>query len=99
VLPAPNPDVVFAPLEGGAVLLLRSDGTYFGLNTVGARIWEMLTPGLESIDSICSELHRQYKDVDPAVLRSDVSELLVELATLGLVGFPGWSTEAQLTAQ
>lgn len=99
VLPAPNPDVVFAPLEGGAVLFMRPDGVYFGLNTVGTRIWEMLGLGFESVDSLCAELHRQYEDADPGVVANDVRELLDELAALGLVTVADWPTQPQLTDQ
>ena len=87
MLPTTSPDVIFAPLEGGAVLFAKSDGTYYGLNVVGARVWEMLSPDFESIDAICGALHRQYREVNLGELRNDVRELLDELAALGLVTF------------
>ena len=85
MLPTASPDVVFAPLEGGAVLFDKSDGTYYGLNVVGARVWELLSPGIESVDAICGTLQAQYRDADPGELRNDVRELLDELASFGLV--------------
>jgi hypothetical protein len=77
--------VIFAALEGGAVLFDRSDGTYYGLNDVGARVWEMLSPGYESVDAMCGALQVQYRDVDPGELRNDVRELLDVLTSFGLV--------------
>src|SRR5262245_29145695 len=96
VLPAPNPDVVFAPLDGGAVLLHRAEDVYFGLNPVAARIWEMLSLGSQSLDSICGELQLMYKEVEPAVLRSDVRELLEELTELKLVAVADWPGHLEL---
>jgi hypothetical protein len=88
MLPTASPDVVFAPLEGGAVLFDKSAGTYYGLNVVGARVWEMLSPDFGSVDAICGALQVQYRDVDPGELRNDVRELLDELAAFGLVVEP-----------
>ena len=85
MIPTASPAVIFAPLEGGAVLFDKSDGTYYGLNVVGARVWEMLSPGSESVDAICGALEVQYRDADPGELRNDVRELLDELTLFGLV--------------
>ena len=85
MLPTPNPDVVFAALEGGAVLFSKRDETYYGLNASGARVWEMLPPAFETLDSLCAELQSHYRDVGSDVLRGDVRELLDELSLMGLV--------------
>lgn len=85
MLPLPNPQVIYRPLSEGAVLFATADEVYFGLNTVGARVWESLPPAHDTLEALCTALEREYPDVAPEVLRSDVLELLSELAAQKLV--------------
>ena len=85
MLPSADPAVIFKPLAEGAVLFSTKDEVYYGLNSVGMRIWQLLPPVHSSLDDLCAALRVDYPQVDPAVLRSDVVELLGELASLGLV--------------
>ena len=84
-LPAPNPDVIFRSLADGGVLFSTSEEVYFGLNEVGSRVWELLPPARQTLDELCAELQAEYPDVEPAVLRADVEELLGEMQGFGLV--------------
>lgn len=85
MLPIQNPDVIYRTLAEGAVLFSTRDEVYFGLNEVGARVWELLPPARSTIGEVCAELARYYPDVDPHTIREDVMELLAELAEHGLV--------------
>ncbi len=85
MLPAADPNVIFKPLAEGAVLFSMKDEVYYGLNPVGMRIWQLLPPVHASLDDLCTSLQADYPQVDPAVLRSDVVELLAELTSLGLL--------------
>lgn len=85
MLPVANPKVIYKALSEGAVLLSTTDEVYFGLNEVGARVWEHLPPVLDTLDELCAEIGAAYPDTDPATIRADVSELLSELAEYGLV--------------
>ncbi|HJU88924.1 MAG TPA: PqqD family protein [Gemmatimonadaceae bacterium] len=85
MLPVANPRVIYRSLPDGAVLFSTVDEVYFGLNTVAARVWELLPPATRSLDELLSILERQYPEVRPEVLRSDVLDLLAELAGYGLV--------------
>jgi hypothetical protein len=79
----PSPDVVWRDLEGEAVLLDLASGTYFGLNDVGTRIWQLLSAG-EPVNRIAEVLTGEY-DVSSDDARRDVEALLAELRARKLV--------------
>lgn len=83
-LPRPNPSVLFQPVEDGAVLLDPVQEIYFGTNSVGARIWQLL-PTCATIEELCSALGAAYPDVDSSILREDAIELLEALLAERLV--------------
>lgn len=85
MLPTHHPDVVCMPVADGAVLLHTGQEVYFGLNTVGVHIWELLRPDVADLESLCTELGTRYPQVDAAELRGDVAELLEALERDGLV--------------
>jgi hypothetical protein len=78
-----NQSVVCAELEDEAVLLHVEAGLYFGLDEVGLRIWNLLLGGMIEAD-VVERLVAEY-DVDPAELRSDVSDFLNRLEAEGLI--------------
>lgn len=88
MLPAASPDVVFAPVEGGAVLFSIRDETYYSLNAVGVRVWQLLPPAASSLDELCAALQSDYPDVPLSELRTDVEAMLGDLMQMGLVAFP-----------
>lgn len=76
-------DVVSRVVDGEAVLLDLASGKYFGLNEVGARVWEEVqeeTP----IDTVVERLLGEF-DVEADTLRKDVAELITELEEKGLI--------------
>ena len=93
MLPAATPDVLFAPVEGGAVLFSIRDETYYSLNAVGVRVWQLLPPAASSLDELCAALQADYPDVPRAELRSDVEAMLDDLIEMGLVAFPSSQAE------
>jgi hypothetical protein len=58
---------------------------YFGLNAVGALVWQNLPPVCSDLESLCARLRETYPDVLPDVLRADVAELLAQLLESKLV--------------
>lgn len=88
-LPHPDPAVVFCEVEGGAVLLSTVNETYYGLNVVGARIWELLPPRHETIADLCQALSAEFPEVDPEIIATDVVALLDDLRKNGLVSLAG----------
>ncbi len=85
VLPMTNPEVVFCSVEDGAVLLSTSDEVYFGLNEVGARVWQMLPPHHTTVRQLCDSLLEEYPDSAAEEILTDVKELLQQLREHGLV--------------
>lgn len=83
-LPTKNPKVICKQVTDGAVLLSTSDEVYFGLNQVGAWIWDHLPPVSNTLDELCASLQRLHPDVSPDTIRTDVWELLEDLVHEGL---------------
>ncbi|MGH2492992.1 MAG: PqqD family protein [Candidatus Limnocylindria bacterium] len=81
ILPVEN--VIGTELGGEAVLLNTETGVYFGLNSLGTRIWTLIGGGT-SEDTLLVQLQSEY-EVDAAQLRSDVSEFVGVLASKSLV--------------
>lgn len=65
------------------MLLDLDGGTYFTLNEVGARIWE-LCDGQRSAAQISAAVAEEY-DAPSQTIERDVLELLTELQAEGLV--------------
>ena len=79
----PNDDVLFQEVGGEAVLLNLGNESYFGLNEVGTRVWELLREDSHlqrAFDLLCDEY-----DVTPDQLQSDMLALVDEMAKAGLV--------------
>jgi hypothetical protein len=78
-------DGVIAKMVGSEMVLLDYDrGIYYGLNPVGARVWQLLSDG-EAPDQIIERLAGEY-DVARATLETDLAALLRDLQSKGLVG-------------
>lgn len=88
-LPVPSPAAVFQTVADGAVLLHTQHEVYYGLNAVGVEVWRLLTES-DDLADLCVRLGRQYPDVLPEQLRTDVTELLDALQTAGLVVKRPW---------
>ena len=65
------------------MLLDLERGVYYGLDEVGARVWELLSQNV-ALSSILDQLTAEY-DVDRATLESDVMGLLEHLKEKGLI--------------
>lgn len=83
-LPRAREDVVHQVVPEGAVLLSTRDEVYFGLNEVGAEVWQLVVAG-GTLEHLCERLAARYPEVEGVVLRADVEELLADLAAARLV--------------
>ena len=77
------PDVLHQELGGETVLLNLANESYFGLDEVGTRIWQILGE-TSSLPDVVTRLLAEY-DVTPEQLRVDVERLVTQLAEAGLV--------------
>jgi hypothetical protein len=76
-------DVLSQELAGEAVLLDLASESYFGLDAVGTRIWQLLRDGADE-SRLVETLLDEY-DVEREVLERDVADLLDRLAEAGLI--------------
>lgn len=76
-------DVPRCDLDGETVLFNPADGSYFGLNAVSSRIWDLLerqtTP-----TALCSAMQEEF-EVEPAVCREQTLAFLDRLQAAGLL--------------
>jgi Coenzyme PQQ synthesis protein D (PqqD) len=77
------PDVLSRNLDGDTVLLDLESGTYFGLDAVGTRIWELVGQN-QPLSTILEIILDEY-DVDEQRARTDLLELLDALMAKGLI--------------
>jgi hypothetical protein len=75
--------VIARQLGDDCIVLDMVSGTYFGLDAVGARIWQLLTES-GSIEQISERLVCEF-DVTPQQAASDLARLVAELTANGLL--------------
>ncbi len=76
-------DLLASDFGAEQVILNLKDGVYYGLEEVGARIWQLLQKPT-TIPAILGALAEEY-DVDPARCERDLRALLGDLVARGLV--------------
>lgn len=75
--------VMFRELEGESVILDLDSESYFGLDQIGTRMWQVVTEA-DSIQAAFDVLLEEY-EVEAHTLRADLSELLDTLVARGLI--------------
>ena len=76
-------DQLSCDLDGEAAILHVPSGIYFGLDDVGARVWELALQS-KPVSAIVGALCEEY-DVDESTCRADLAVLLREMNEAGLV--------------
>lgn len=74
---------VSCEMEEGQVILNLTNGVYYELDGVGARIWELLQEP-RKVDVLRDIIVEEY-DVDAGECERDLKDLLADLAKHGLV--------------
>lgn len=80
---AVGPDQVSVDLESESVILHAPSGTYFGLDEVGKRIWQLLQSPIAT-RRIHETLLAEF-DVEPEQCRTDLLTFLSQLESEGLL--------------
>jgi hypothetical protein len=77
-----SPDAMLQEIGGEGVILDLVSATYFGLDQVGVRLWQLLQadPSLQAASDV---LLTEY-EVDPATLERDLTALVSQLVAAGL---------------
>ena len=76
-------DHVFGDLDGEAIILHVGSGVYYGLNSVGTRVWNLIQSPI-SASQIRDVLLAEY-EVDEETCRKELTALLNDLSERGLI--------------
>ena len=79
-----SPHAVFREMDGEAVILDLESGTYFGLNGVGTRMWQLIEED-GRLRVVFDRLADEF-DVAGDRLEQDLLDLVSRLVDKGLVG-------------
>jgi len=78
-------DTIFAQeVDGEMVLLDMESENYFGLDSVGSAIWQSIEQHDGKLQDVYNSLLQEY-DVEPEVLKQDLSNFIAKLQESGLV--------------
>ncbi|MGF7119200.1 lasso peptide biosynthesis PqqD family chaperone [Methanobacterium oryzae] len=72
-----NKNVVSCDLEGEVAMLNMDDGVYYGLNPVGATVWNLIQEP-KSVKEVLDKLLEEY-EVEEDQCKDDIFSLLNEL--------------------
>lgn len=75
---------IASKVAGEIVILNHSKGAYYGLDEVGALVWDSLEKGPQTIDSLCETVSGEY-DIDNESCKNDIDSLLQDLVSEKLV--------------
>jgi len=78
-----QPDVLSQTVDNEVVLLDLKHELYFGLNEVGARLWQLALDG-HDLEEIYSIIGNEY-EVEADTLKQDLDQLIAELEKTDLV--------------
>jgi hypothetical protein len=76
-------ELLESDVDDEIVALDMDKGQCYGLNAVGSRVWRLLDEP-RSVHEICSTLQGEY-EVEPEECREEVSRLLADLQSEGLI--------------
>jgi Coenzyme PQQ synthesis protein D (PqqD) len=77
------PDQLSSKLGDKVVILNLESGVYFGLDPVGARVWELIQDA-KSVTEIRDAILAEF-DVTSEVLEKDLSDLFAQMQAQGLI--------------
>lgn len=80
---SPSADVVESVVGDETVILHLGNGTYYGLDRVGTRIWRLLKGQTAMVD-ICQALAIEYQ-VELSVIQEDARRFLADLEAQGIL--------------
>lgn len=78
-----SPHAVESAVGDETVILHLKNGTYYGLDPVGTRIWALLKAGVATAD-ICRQLGEEYA-VDLPTIEEDARRFLTDLEAHGIL--------------
>lgn len=95
-LPIPAESSIFKALPEGGVLFSTASEVYFGVNGVGARVWQLLPPICARFEELVGRLAQEYTDVSVDMIRADAKRFIDQLVANGLaIAAAGAQTDPQ----
>jgi hypothetical protein len=76
-------DQIFSEVAGEVVILHLQQGVYYGLNNVGARIWQLIQQP-RTVDEVCDLIAQEF-DAPKTQIERDVAALFDDLLSRGMV--------------
>lgn len=76
-------DPVCADIDGELVMMSIERGSYFGLDSIGNRIWQLIESPIR-ISEICNQLQQEF-EVKTQICEIDTLNFLNDLAEQGLI--------------
>lgn len=77
-----NKELNTADIDEEKVMMNLEKGRYYGLNSVGTRIWELMEEPIQ-VDQIIQTLLKEY-DVEPAICEENVLSFITKLYQEGI---------------
>ena len=81
-----SPEAIAKQVGDEIIILHVGNGTYFGLDAVGGRIWQLMAEGKRP-NKICEVVMEEY-DVSREDLERDITSLIKDLLAQDLVSKP-----------
>lgn len=78
-----DPTPVTADMDGELVMISIERGNYYGLGTIGSRIWQLIEAPIR-VSALCQQLTTEYK-VEQRSCETDVIGFLRQLQLEGLI--------------
>jgi hypothetical protein len=79
-----TPTVLSSKIEDEAILMSFEADSYFGLDPVGSRIWELLTIKASTTNELVVLLTEEY-EVDEKTCRENIQEFIDDMSTKKLI--------------
>ncbi len=79
-----TPEVLSSKIDEEAILMSIEADSYFGLDPVGSRIWELLSEQAASADELVFMLMEEY-EVDDKTCREDVQQFIDDMSAKKLI--------------
>ena len=77
-------DQISTQVDDEAALLNLKTGVYFGLDPMGAYIWQMLREPM-SVQKLTARLQEDYSNIDAEIVANDLRVFLEQMLEAGLV--------------
>jgi|APFre7841882724_1041349.scaffolds.fasta_scaffold10009_2 hypothetical protein len=85
-----SPEAMFQEIGGEGVILDLTSSSYFGLDEVGVRLWQLLQADT-NLQVAYDTLLAEY-EVEPSQLEQDLEKLIAQLVEAGLAKVEAFTT-------